>query len=251
MSETTEQPAVEPADGTEQPAPNAEAPAPEPEPAEPEPAPSPEPDKPRSNGIERRFSEMAHSRRAAEQRAQQLEAELTRLRQAAPPKRVENEPQQLTKAEFEQAVRQEAVRIAAQEREQAEARQAETQRATWFNAGEKTNPAFREQCVLLGNLAPDDKAAASYLDAVMDLDNGHAVTRQLAENPEEAVRILSLPPVKMGREIARLAAKPAPTRQVSQAPAPIKATSGTAKGATSPYDKEISYQDYIKSIGLA
>lgn len=86
---------------------------------------------------------------------------------------------------------------------------------------------------------PDFMSAVQTLDALgisgeqvqslLGMDDAHKVIYSLGKNPEEAERILSLPPLQQGRELERLASKPAPvapTKAVSQAPAPVKPIDG-------------------------
>jgi hypothetical protein len=66
-----------------------------------------------------------------------------------------------------------------------------------------------------------------FLDAVTASDAGHKILHHLGqlENLAEAERILNLPPVQMGRELAKLEIKlnaPPPPKPVSKAPEPIK-----------------------------
>lgn len=75
---------------------------------------------------------------------------------------------------------------------------------------------------MLGGATPD------FLEAVTSMDNGHKVLHHLGQNPEVAERLLSLPPLRMALELARLEttvsqAKPKP---VSNAPAPINPIGG-------------------------
>jgi hypothetical protein len=65
-----------------------------------------------------------------------------------------------------------------------------------------------------------------FLEAVTATDAGHKILAHLGqlENLPEAERILNLPPVQMGRELAKLELKlnqPPPPKPVSKAPAPI------------------------------
>jgi hypothetical protein len=73
-----------------------------------------------------------------------------------------------------------------------------------------------------------------FLDAVTATDAGHKILHHLGQldNLGEAERILKLPPVQMGRELAKLEAKLSQpvTKPVSKAPAPI--TPIGAGGAT-------------------
>jgi hypothetical protein len=65
-----------------------------------------------------------------------------------------------------------------------------------------------------------------FLEAATASDAGHKILHHLGQldNLAEAERILRLPPVQMGRELAKLEAKlnqPPPPKPVSKAPAPI------------------------------
>lgn len=71
-------------------------------------------------------------------------------------------------------------------------------------------------------------ASQDFLEAVTSMDHGHKVLHALGQDPETAERVLSLPPVRMAIELAKIEAslsapKPAPTPPpVSRAPEPIK-----------------------------
>lgn len=86
---------------------------------------------------------------------------------------------------------------------------------------------------------PDFMSAVTTLDALgisgeqvnslLGMDDAHKVIYALGKNPEEAERILALPPLQQGRELERMASKavqPAP-RAVSKAPAPITPVDGS------------------------
>lgn len=94
---------------------------------------------------------------------------------------------------------------------------------------------------------PDFQQAVTTLDAIgitqeqvqnlLSMDDAHQVIYTLGKNPEEASRILALPPLQQGRELERMAAKasqaPAP-KAVSSAPAPVKPIDGTSSGEKDP-----------------
>jgi hypothetical protein len=81
---------------------------------------------------------------------------------------------------------------------------------------------------LLGGLPP------SFLEATTQLPDGHRVLYQLGKDPEQASRILNLPPIPMALELAKLiAAKPA-AKPVSRAPSPISPIDGTGRVETDP-----------------
>lgn len=93
---------------------------------------------------------------------------------------------------------------------------------------------------------PDFMSAVSTLDALgisgeqvqslLGMDDAHKVIYSLGKNPEEAARILVLPPLQQGRELERLSAKSpqAAPKAVSKAPAPINPVNGSTTVETDP-----------------
>ena len=103
---------------------------------------------------------------------------------------------------------------------------------------------------------PDFMKAVTTLDALgisgdqvqslLGMDDAHKVIYSLGKNPEEALRILSLPPVQQGRELERLALKagqPA-AKAVSKAPAPITPVDGSTTVETDP--SKMSTDEWMK-----
>ena len=83
------------------------------------------------------------------------------------------------------------------------------------------------------------------LDVIVDSDEAARIINYLGTDLDEAARIISLPPVRMAREITKLEAKLASqTKQQSKAPEPIKPISGSAKNTKSP--AEMSDDEYMK-----
>lgn len=93
---------------------------------------------------------------------------------------------------------------------------------------------------------PDFMSAVSTLDALgisgeqvqslLGMDDAHKVIYSLGKNPEEAARILALPPLQQGRELERLALKgtqQAP-KAVSKAPSPITPVDASTTVETDP-----------------
>ena len=70
---------------------------------------------------------------------------------------------------------------------------------------------------LLGAMPP------AFLEGIAALgkDDGAKVYYDLGKNPDEAARIMQLPPVRMAMELSRMAAVPVKLAAVSKAPAPI------------------------------
>lgn len=93
---------------------------------------------------------------------------------------------------------------------------------------------------MLGGLTPE------FLEVATDLPDGHKVLYALGKNPEEASRVLSLPPLKMAAELARMAdklGKTAPT-PVSGAPAPITPVDGSSRVEKDP--EKMSTEEWMR-----
>jgi hypothetical protein len=86
---------------------------------------------------------------------------------------------------------------------------------------------------------PDFMTAVTTLDALgisgeqvqslLGMDDAHKVIYSLGKNPEEALRILALPPLQQGRELERMSLKAGQpvAKAVSKAPAPITPVDGS------------------------
>jgi len=103
---------------------------------------------------------------------------------------------------------------------------------------------------------PDFMSAVTTLDALgisgeqvqslLGMDDAHKVIYSLGKNPEEALRILALPPLQQGRELERMALKagqPIP-RAVSKAPAPITPVDGSTTVEKDP--SKMSMDEWVK-----
>lgn len=82
--------------------------------------------------------------------------------------------------------------------------------------------------------------------------DAHKVIHHLSQNLDESNRILSLPPIRLAAEIARLEAslnKPAPPKQISNAAKPITTVSGTKPAAKDfdASDTSISTEQWMKN----
>lgn len=73
-----------------------------------------------------------------------------------------------------------------------------------------------------------------FLSAAIETGEAATLLHRLGGDLNEASRIMNLSPVRMGIELARLAAKP--EEQVSNAPRPIRPVGGTAGGSRDPID---------------
>lgn len=98
--------------------------------------------------------------------------------------------------------------------------------------GAEQYPDFQSAVVTLDALGISQDS----VESILGMDDAHKVIYALGKNPEEASRILSLPPVQQGRELERLAlkaAQPVP-KAVSKAPAPITPIDGSTTVETDP-----------------
>jgi hypothetical protein len=213
-----------PSTGTEQPAEDA-APAAEQTNAEKQPSEEPTEDKPEKKTpwfverIAKQREELAKER----QQREELSARLAAFEQQLQGQQNPDQQQQQrapSQAELQQMVRAEAMRIA------------EAQ-------------AYQSKLVSFDNPV--------FMQAVTSMDDGHKVVAQLAENPQKAIEILSLPPVAMAVALARYASStPAPKPPpVSTAPKPVKPIAGAAKvdpDLTKASDSEW-YRQWVKQQG--
>lgn len=92
---------------------------------------------------------------------------------------------------------------------------------------------------MLGGAPPE------FLEAVTSLDQGHKVIHHLGANPEAAERLLSLPPLKMALELARLEATLGTAKPVSVSRAPAPITPIGSKSSPVEPDEFKSTADYI------
>lgn len=115
---------------------------------------------------------------------------------------------------------------------------------SWASAGNKEFGAeeFTEKSNIVASLGAADRP--EFMQIITDptvIENGHRVVAALADDPEEAARILSLPPVAMSAALVKFESRMEQTKTkapkpVSKAPEPIKPISGTAKASDEPAD---------------
>lgn len=187
----------------------------------------PQQDKPKNDWVQRRIDQLTREKHEEKRQREALEARLREFQ----PDATTPAAQPMTADQ----VRAEATRLIAQEKFDAACNKV-------FDAGKTEFPdwdASLRTFQMLGGASQD------FLEAVTSMDAGHKVLHHLGQNPEEAELLLSLPPLRMALELARLEstvgqAKPAP---VSQAPAPISPVGG--KSAPVEPQEFASTADYI------
>lgn len=172
----------------------------------------------------KRIGELTRQRHDAERKAEQAAQDAKRYRELFEQKQRDDGIETITAnaspedidAMVEQRAQEKARAQASQERGQSVAKQ-----------GAETFPDFTSAVQTLDALGITNDQVANLLG----MDDAHAVIYHLGKNPEEAARILSLPPLQQGRELERLSAKalkaPAPPA-VSKAPNPITSVDSTA-----------------------
>lgn len=167
--------------------------------------------------VERRFAEMTRGRHEAERRADALQRDLDNalaLAKAGGAKADQNQlPAARQPVSDDELINQRAAQLVEQ--------QAFNKRSNdVYAAGVAEHPDFDQSLKTLGMLG----ATPDFFRSIVDLEDAHKVLHALGSNPDEAARILSLSPLQQGRELERLASKPAPKaakKPVSSAPEPI------------------------------
>ncbi len=187
----------------------------------------PQQEKPKNDWVQRRIDQLTREKHEEKRQREALEA---RLRELQPDATTTTAPPMTA-----DQIRAEAARLVAQEKFDAACNKV-------FDAGKTEFPDWDTSLrtfQMLGGASQD------FLEAVTSMDAGHKVLHHLGQNPEEAERLLSLPPLRMALELARLEttvgqAKPAP---VSKAPAPISPVGG--KSAPVEPEEFASTADYV------
>lgn len=170
-------------------------------------------DKPKNDWVQRRIDQLTREKHEEKRQREALEQQLQQYRQPAD---TTQQPQQRQMSADD--VRAEAKRLIQQEKFDDACNKV-------FDAGKTEFPDWDSSLrtfQMLGGASPE------FLEAVTAMDAGHKVLHHLGQNPETAERLLSLPPLRMALELARLEstvgqAKPKP---VSNAPAPINPIGG-------------------------
>lgn len=194
----------------------------------------------------RRIHEETNKRREAEKRAEELAAELEKIKKGGGT----DAPAATETPDIDTLVNQRAQQLAQQ--------QEFTKRVSeWGNKGVAEFGAedFNNACNIVASLG-DDRQVAIFREIITDPDaveDGHKVVMALAENPEEAERILSLPPVKQALALNKLAAKvnkpatPAP-KPISKAPPPVTPIGGKTQVSSRLDDPEVPMEKFADEL---
>jgi len=185
-------------------------------------------EKPKNDWVQRRIDQLTREKHEALRRAADAEARASQGQQPAGEQRTD---QRMTPDE----IRAEAKRLIQQEKFDADCNKV-------FDAGKTEFPDWDSSLRTFQMLGG---APAEFLEAVTAMDAGHKVLHHLGQNPEEAERLLSLPPLRMALDLARLETKVGQVKPppVSNAPAPITPVGG--KSAPVEPEEFASTADYI------
>lgn len=167
--------------------------------------------KPKNDWVQRRIDQLTREKHEEKRQREALEAQL-RTYQAG------DQTQQAPKVMTADDIKAEARRLVQQERFDEACNRT-------FEAGKKDFPDFEQSLRTFGMLGG---APQEFLEAVTSMDGGHKVIHHLGANPEEAERLLSLPPLRMAMELTRIEASLSKAPPVSKAPPPISPVGGRA-----------------------
>jgi hypothetical protein len=192
--------------------------------------PAPDPEEERKRTERRREAQrigyLTKQRYAEKARADALEQQLRDMQARINP----NGAQQPSQEELERAIDRAAEQKVA-------AKQFQERFNSWDSKGvEEFGPdRFRDACKTVADMASDEQRKL-LVDVALDTDGGHRAIMELADNPDEAERILSLPPHKMALALAKLGEAPAAKPvAVSNTPPPIRPPAvGRARGEPDP-----------------
>lgn len=84
------------------------------------------------------------------------------------------------------------------------------------------------------------------LDVAASADNTADILYALAKHPSEVARLASLSPISMAVAIGKIDAKMSNRSPMTKAPAPINPISGGGGKTPSVYDDDISYEEYVR-----
>jgi hypothetical protein len=173
--------------------------------------------------IARQREQLAQERQQREELAARLAAFEANQQQQDP-----NAPVRPPTAEqLQQMVRVEAARIAEQTAMQEKLR-------SFDSAGRKEfgDKEFIERCNTLASLGASENPA--FMQVVTELEDGPRVVAHLADDPEKAMQVLSLPPLRMAAALARLSGQAPKPPPVSKAPPPVRPVNGASRSEGDP-----------------
>lgn len=199
----------------------AETPAPEPE-AKAEGEGEAKDTKPKNDDVpdwaKKRFGELTRQRSEADRRAQELEARLAQYEQREQQQpEAEGQPRQPQQPPVDPYVLAEHI---------ADTRAFNQRCDDIYETGSKE---FQDFDTALGNFQLLGGLPRHLVEAADATGNPAKVLYELGKNPAEAERLMNLPPVRLGVEMAKRAAAAPAAKPISKAPAPISPVDGAAR----------------------
>lgn len=114
-----------------------------------------------------------------------------------------------------------------------------------YSEGKKAYGADFDNAVVTLQQVADLSARTDFLEAVTSLPNAHDVYHHLGTNPDDAEHVLSLSPMKMAIELAKISAKVGRPKPSSKAPAPITPVSKSA-GPSADLSDDMPTSEWIR-----
>jgi hypothetical protein len=188
---------------------------------------------------DKRIAVLTAKNASAEQMLADANARLAKYENTAPQQQSDGT---MTQADFDKAVEARAAQKAADQVRS-------TRLALLIETGNKeySEPEFRTKSNTLASLGATENPA--FMAELTESEHGHKIVAFLGDHPDEAARILAMPPQKLIREMAKLdikvAASPAP-KPVSKAAAPVSPVGGNAKLEARLDDPNLSIDKWIE-----
>lgn len=209
-----------------------------------------EPEKPvESPYMRKRIDQLNREKGDAERRAQLAETRLAETQAALEAARAGNptDTTQLTAAQIEALAEQRA-------EQKVSAREQAARNESFVKAGNAEFKDFNDRCAVVAEVADTIHTSKRFeLMAVIGaMEDGPRVVAHLADNAEEAARILAKPPHLMALDLARVSegikAKAKPPVAVSRAPKPIAPVGGSTSAAFDPLDDSLSMEAWMRKM---
>lgn len=188
----------------------------------------PEKPKKQADPFQKRIDTLTKNWREEERQRKELEERLKLYEQGNEKKEEGERPSQ---ADLEKLAEQKASELVSHREYQARVN-------SWYQGGKTEFPDdFDDKCNIVASLGAAERP--EFMQIVTDPDlvpDGHKVVAALADDPQEAARILSLPPIAMSAALVKYADKVGKPKgkSVSKAPDPMKPISGSAKANDEP-----------------